>query len=180
MVKFLTQYWWVLVLRGVLAIIVGIAAFAMPLATVAALVMAFGIVAIIDGIFAIGAAIDGRKLPYWWVSLLQGLLGIGIGVLTLTKPAVTAVALLIYIAIWAIGMGVLQLIAAVNLRKEITGEFWVALGGLAGIAFGVLIIRHPGEGALAVIGTIGVFALIWGALLLFGGFDMLRLRNKAA
>src|SRR6185503_9960541 len=99
----------------------------------------------------------------------QGLLAIGVGTLTLLQPAITAVALLIYIAAWAIGTGLLQVVAAVKLRKEITGEVWLGLGGLAGIIFGVLIVRHPAQGALAVISTIGVFALIWGGMLLLGG-----------
>ena len=111
-----------------------------------------------DGTFAVVASIAGHALtPYWWVLLLQGLLGIGVGVLTLFNPAITAVALLIYIAVWAIGMGVLQVIAAVRLRHDITGEWWLALGGIAGVAFGILLIRNPAAGALAVLWLIGSY-----------------------
>ena len=180
MLTFLTRYWWVLVVRGVLAILLGIFAFVYPLATVAALVLAFGAVAIADGIFAIVTAFAGRKLTSdWWVLLLQGLLGIAVGAMTLFNPAITGVALLIYIAAWAIGLGVLQVIAAVKLRHEITGEWWLALGGVIGVAFGVLLMVYPAEGALAVLWLIGGFALAWGVALMIGGFDVRRLHKNA-
>lgn len=180
MFTFLSRYWWVLVVRGAMAILLGVFAFVWPVQTVAGLVVAFGAVALIDGTFASAAAIAGRKLsPDWWVLLLQGLLGIGVGVLTLFSPAITAVALLIYIAMWAIGLGVLQVIAAVRLRHEITGEWWLALGGVAGVAFGILLMLRPAEGALAVLWLIGSYALVWGVMLMAGGFDVRRLRKHA-
>jgi uncharacterized membrane protein HdeD (DUF308 family) len=181
MFAILSRYWWVLVVRGVLAVVLGVFAFARPRETITALVIAFGAVALVDGIFALAAAIAGRKLtPDWWVLLVQGLLGIGVGVLTLAKPQVTATALLIYIALWAVGMGVLQVIAAVKLRHEITGEWWVAIGGAASVVFGILLMRHPSEGALAVLWLIGAYALVWGVMLVLGGFDIRRLSKHAA
>ena len=180
MFTFLSRYWWVLVVRGAMAILLGVFAFIRPVQTVASLVLAFGAVALIDGTFASAAAIAGRKLtPDWWVVLLQGLLGIGIGVLTLFNPAITAVAILIYIAAWAIGLGVLQVVAAVRLRHEITGEWWLALGGITGVAFGILLMLRPAQGALAVLWLIGSYALVWGVMLMVGGFDVRRLRKHA-
>ena len=102
------------------------------------------------------------------------------GVLTLFNPAITAVALLIYIAVWAIGMGVLQVIAAMRLRHDITGEWWLALGGIAGIAFGILLIRNPAAGALAVLWLIGSYALVCGVMLMLGGFDVRRLHKQVS
>jgi uncharacterized membrane protein HdeD (DUF308 family) len=181
MLTLLSKYWWVLVVRGVLAIALGVFAFVRPEVTIAALVLAFGAIALLDGIFAVGASIAGHALtPYWWVVLLQGLLGIGVGLLTLFNPAVTAVALLVYIAVWAIGTGALQIMAAVRLRHEISGEWWLALGGVAGIAFGLLLIRNPAAGALAVLWLIGSYALVWGVMLLLGGFDVRRLHKQVS
>lgn len=178
MLALLSKYWWVLVVRGGLAIALGVFAFVWPQETIAALVLAFGAIALVDGTFAVAASIAGHSLtPYWWVLLLQGLLGIGVGLMTLFNPAITAVALLIYIAVWAIGMGVLQVIAAVRLRHDISGEWWLALGGIASVAFGVLLMRHPAEGALAVLWLIGSFALVWGVMLVLGGFDVRRLHK---
>jgi len=181
MFTFLSKYWWTLVVRGVMAILLGLFAFVWPLKTVAALVLVFGAVALADGAFAIAAAIAGRRLtPDWWVLLLQGLVGIGIGVLTLLNPAITAVALLIYIAVWAIGLGVLQIVAAVRLRHDVSGEWWLALSGIAGVAFGILLLLRPAAGALAVLWLIGTFALVWGVTLAISGFDINRLRKQAA
>lgn len=181
MLALLSKYWWVLVIRGVMAIALGVFAFVWPQATIAALVLVFGAIALSDGVFAVITSIAGRALtPYWWVVLLQGLLGIGVGVVTLSNPAITAVALLVYIGVWAIGMGVLQVIAAVRLRHDITGEWWLALGGLAGVAFGLLLIRNPAAGALAVLGLIGSFALVWGVLLMAGGLGVRRLSRQAS
>ena len=180
MLTFLSRYWWVLVVRGVLAILLGVFAFVRPLQTLATLVLAFGAVAMADGIFAVITAFAGRKLTGdWWVLLLQGLLGIGVGALTLFNPAITGVALLIYIAAWAIGLGVLQVVAAVKLRHEITGEWWLALGGVLAVAFGVLLMVSPAQGALAVLWMIGGFALAWGVALMVGGFDVRRLHKHA-
>jgi uncharacterized membrane protein HdeD (DUF308 family) len=179
MFALLSKYWWVLVVRGVMAILLGVFAFAWPQQTIAALVLVFGAIALVDGIFAIVASIAGHAFtPYWWVLLLQGLLGIGVGVFTLFNPAITAVALLVCIAVWAIGMGLLQVIAAVRLRHDITGEWWLALGGIAGVAFGILLMRNPAQGALAVLWLIGSYALVWGVMLLVGGFDVRRLHRQ--
>jgi uncharacterized membrane protein HdeD (DUF308 family) len=181
MFAFLSRYWWVLVVRGLIAILLGVFAFTSPVQTIAALVLVFGVVALADGIFAVGAAIAGRQLtPYWSVMLLQGLLGIGVGLLTLFNPAITTVALLIYIATWAIGLGVLQVIAAVRLRHDISGEWWLAIGGILSVAFGVLLILRPAQGALAVLWLIGLYAIVWGAMLMIGGFDVRRLHKHAA
>jgi uncharacterized membrane protein HdeD (DUF308 family) len=178
MLELLSRYWWVLVIRGVMAMALGVFAFVWPLETIAALVVVFGATALIDGTFAVVASIAGHSLTsYWWVLLLQGLLGIGVGMLTLFNPAITAVALLFYIAVWAIGIGVLQIIAAVRLRHDITGEWWLALGGIAAVAFGVLLIQNPAAGALAVLWLIGSFALVWGVMLMLGGFDVRRLHK---
>ena len=179
MLALLSRYWWVLVVRGVMAILLGVFAIVWPQATITALVLVFGATALIDGIFAIAASIAGHAFTgYWWVLLLQGVLGVAVGALTLLNPAITAVALLIYIAAWAVGLGVLQVVAAVRLRHEITGEWWLALAGIAGIAFGVLLMRDPAAGALAVLWLIGSFALVWGVTLTLGGLDVRRLHRR--
>jgi uncharacterized membrane protein HdeD (DUF308 family) len=99
------------------------------------------------------------------VLLLAGLAGIVVGVLTFLNPALTALALLFYIAIWAIATGLLQIVAAIRLRKEIEGELWLGLAGLASIVFGVLLTARPGEGALAVLWLIATYAIVSGVIL---------------
>lgn len=181
MYKFLSQYWWVLVLRGVAAILFGALAFFLPMETLGTLVVAFGAYALADGIFAGTAAIAGRRMTAdWWIPLVQGLVSIGIGVVTFTSPEITALALLLYIAIWAVLVGALQVMEAVELRDELKGEWWLALGGLAGMAFGAFLIFGPAEGALAVLWLIAAYAIVWGVTLMIGGFDVHRLKPAAA
>jgi uncharacterized membrane protein HdeD (DUF308 family) len=99
------------------------------------------------------------------VLLLAGVAGIALGVLTFFNPAITALALLFYIAVWAIATGLLEIVAAIRLRKEIEGELWLGLGGLASVLFGLLLIARPGQGALAVLWLIAAFALVFGSML---------------
>ncbi|HSL70204.1 MAG TPA: DUF308 domain-containing protein, partial [Longimicrobiales bacterium] len=115
----LSQYWWLILLRGAIWILFGIALFAQPGITLVALTLLFGAFVLVDGIGNIVSAIGGRKQhEHWWVLLLVGLCGVGVGVLTFYSPGLTALALLFYIAIWAIATGLLAIVAAIRLRKE--------------------------------------------------------------
>ena len=161
----LSRGWWRLLLRGLAAITFGLLTLLRPGISLAALVLLFGAYALVDGVLDIWNAIAGRKEnDHWWVLLLGGLLGIVVGYITLTTPGITALALLFYIAIWAVARGVLQIVAAIRLRKEIEGEWLLVLGGLASVLFGVLLIARPGAGALAVLWLIGVYALVFGII----------------
>jgi len=124
-----------------------------------------------DGILGAWTAIAGRKeRDHWWVLLLEGLVGIGVGLLTLFAPGVTALALLFYIAIWAIATGVLEIVAAIRLREEIEGEWLLVLGGLASVVFGILLMARPGVGVLAVLWLVAAYAVVFGVLLVVLAF----------
>jgi uncharacterized membrane protein HdeD (DUF308 family) len=179
LVELLARYWWVLLLRGILAILFGVLAFAWPGITLASLVIVFGAFAFVEGVFAIVGAIRGGGAQPWWLLLLEGLVGVGIGVLTLVAPGITALALLFYIAIWAVATGVLQIAAAIALRAEIEGEWLLGLGGLASVALGALLVARPGAGALAVLWLIGAYALAFGVLLVLLSFKARGLRGAA-
>lgn len=162
----LARNWWVLLLRGIVAIAFGVVTWLQPGISVAALVLLFGAYSLADGVLGAWSAIAGRKeKEHWWVLLLEGLVGIGVGLLTLFAPGVTALALLFYIAIWAIATGVLEIVAAIRLRKEIEGEWLLVLGGLASVAFGVLLMARPGAGALAVLWLIAAYSIAFGVIL---------------
>jgi uncharacterized membrane protein HdeD (DUF308 family) len=175
MVVVLTRNWWALAIRALFAVIFGILAFAMPRVTLAALVLLFGAYAIADGVFAIIAAVKaaGGARRWWWL-VLEGILSIAVGVLTFVMPGITALFLLYLIAFWAILTGAFEIGIAIRLRKEITGEWLMALCGIASVLFGVLLVFFPGAGALAVIWWIGAYAIVFGALLLALAF---KLRN---
>jgi uncharacterized membrane protein HdeD (DUF308 family) len=163
MVDVLTRSWWMLALRGVAAIVFGIIAWAWPDVTLASLIIVFGAYALVDGAFAIVSVLMTRDRPTNWPwLLLQGILSIAVGIGAIVWPDLTALGLLYVIAAWAIVTGVMQIAAAIELRREITGEFWLGLGGLASIIFGIFAFIFPGAGALAVVWMIGVYAIFFG------------------
>lgn len=171
----LSRNWWMLLLRGLVAIAFGILTWLLPAISLATLVLLFGIYVMADGILGVWTAIKGRKrIDDWWVLFLWGLAGIGIGILTFLAPGITALILLFYIAAWAIVTGVLEIVAAIRLRKEIRGEWLLILAGLASIVFGVLLMAMPGPGALALLWVIATYAIVFGIILVILAF---RIRN---
>ena len=177
----LSRGWWVLLLRGVVAILFGAMTFVQPGLSLASLVLLFGAYSLADGVLGAYTAIAGRNhREHWWVLLLEGLVGVGVGVLTLFAPGVTALALLFYIAVWAVATGVLEIVAAVRLRKEIEGEWLLVLGGLASVGFGGLLLAHPGAGALTVLWLIGGYAVVFGVVLCLLAFKARRFGKALA
>ncbi len=174
MVQTLAKYWWLVALRGVVAILFGILAFVWPGLTIGALVLLFGIYALIDGIGSIITGIAHRHGSERWWMLLEGIAGILFGVLTFLWPGMTAWVLLLFIASWAILTGIFEIMAAIRLRHEIKGEWALGLAGLLSIILGVIMLINPGAGALAVVWGIGGYAIVFGALLVYLGF---KLRN---
>ena len=167
MLKALTRFWWMFLLRGIFAVLFGLAAFTWPDLTIAVLVLLFGAYALADGIFALAGMFGREDNDRWWVSLLEGVAGIGAGLITFFWPALTAVTLLFIIAAWAIMTGLLEVIAAIRLRKEMEGEWAFILSGILSVLFGVILVARPGAGALAMIWIIGAYALAFGVLLIF-------------
>ena len=161
----LSRNWWAVSLRGLAGILFGIITFIAPGISLAALVLLFGAYAFADGVLAIVTAIRRRGNDRWGMLLLEGLVGVAAGVLTLLWPGITALALLYVIAAWALVTGGFEIAAAIRLRKVITGEWILALSGILSMALGVLLIVAPGPGALAVVIWIGAYAFVFGVLL---------------
>jgi uncharacterized membrane protein HdeD (DUF308 family) len=172
MITTLTRNWWALVLRGVLAIFFGLAAFVWPGLTILSLTFVFGFYALLDGIFALVAAWSNRRHERWWVLLLEGLLGIAAGVIAFISPGITALALLSVIVVWAILTGILEIMAAIRLRREIQNEWWLALGGLFSIIFGALLLLWPESGLVTISWIIGGYAIAFGVMMLMLGFRL--------
>ncbi len=167
MVTHYGRTWWALAIRGIAAVIFGILALVWPGTTLAVLVLFFGAYALVDGIFAILSALfhhTGNER--WWLLLLEGVVGVVIGILTFAFPGITAFILLSFIAAWAIITGILEILAAFRLRTEIENEWLLALSGVASLVFGILVAIFPGAGALAVIWLIGAYAIVFGILLI--------------
>src|SRR5213078_5069904 len=177
LIETLKRHWWVPVIRGIAAIVFGIIAFAYPGLTVATLVLFFGAWVLIDGIFRIVGAIGGRASdPDWGFHLIIGIIGIIIGFLTFHAPAITALALIIYIAAWALMIGATEITMAIKLRREIKGEWFLILMGLASIIFAGLLFWNPLAGAAALIWIIAWYAVIMGVLAIIFGFRLRSLR----
>jgi uncharacterized membrane protein HdeD (DUF308 family) len=172
MVHALAKNWWMLLLRGIAAIIFGGLSLAWPGMTLVTLILFYGAYVLVDGVLAIVAAITGGTLaPRWWLAVV-GLLGIAAGLLTFMMPGVTALVLLYFIAGWAIATGVFQIIGAIRLRKEIDNEWLLVLGGLISVLFGGAMFAAPGAGALALVTVIGIYAIIIGVLLVALSFRL--------
>lgn len=163
----LARHWWAVGLRGLAAIIFGILALVVPGITLIVLIAFFGAYVLIDGLIAIYLAIRGRENNRNWGWLLvEGIAGILIGILTFRWPGVTALVLLAFIAAWAILTGVMEIFEAIEMRRVITNEWLLILSGAASVVFGLILIIFPSTGALALIWVIGLYAILFGLLLL--------------
>jgi uncharacterized membrane protein HdeD (DUF308 family) len=174
-VDMLSRNWWLVALRGVAGILFGLCTLVAPGISLAALVLLYGAYAFTDGLLAIVSAVRRRGAGNrWGLLLVEGLVGIAAGVLTVIWPGITALVLLYLIAAWALVTGVLEIAAAIRLRKIISDEWLLALSGVASVAFAVVLMLFPAAGALAVVLWIGAYAFVFGALLIALG---LRLRS---
>lgn len=189
--------WWTFVVRGIVAIAFGLLAAFLPGVALLTLIFMFGIFMFADGILSISAAIATRRIKrqaaaeidragagalvldtrhHWWALLIQGIVSLIAGLIALLVPGLTAIALVYVIAVWALVSGVLEIIAAIRLRKQIRGEWLLALGGVLSIVFGVFIALFPGAGALAMVIFIGAYAIVIGAVFIALG---IRIRQWA-
>ncbi len=166
MLHTLARNWWLVLLRGVVAVLFGVMAFALPGLTLFSLVLLWGAYAFADGILALGAAFGVHRgsTAAWLV--LVGLLGLGAGLVTVLWPGVTALALLVFIASYAIVRGVVEIVGAISLRKHIENEWALILGGVLSVLFGIVLLVRPGVGALALLWVIGLYAVLFGCALI--------------
>lgn len=163
--------WRYLLLRGIAAIAFGLLTWFQPGISLTALVLLFGSYAIVDGVLAIWAAVAGHGAEQsWWLLLLGGLISVAAGVLAFTQPHLTALALLFYIAAWAIGTGIVEIVAAIRIRREVHGEWRLILAGAVSVAFGFFLIARPGTGALTVLWLIATYAVALGVILVIFAF----------
>lgn len=176
MLQAMSRNWWILVARGVFAVIFGVLALLVPGLTLATLVILFGAYVLVDGAIGVYSAISQRAdHDRWWIGLIEGAIGIIAGVLTFVWPGITALVLLYLIAFWSLFTGFMEIGAAIQLRKEISQEWLLGLSGVISVLFGVLLIVAPGSGALAVVWLIGIYAIVFGVTLIALGF---RLRDN--
>lgn len=164
MLSFIAREWWVFLVRGIAAIIFGVGALVWPAPTLLVLTYMFGAYVLVDGATMLVALIrgDATARQNAWAVGIMGALGVVAGIVTFFWPDATALTLLYVVALWAIAMGVFQMIAAIALRREIDGEFWMGLGGLLSVGFGAYLIVFPGAGLLSLVWLVGFWAIVFG------------------
>lgn len=168
-------HWWVLLIRGIAAVLFGLIALFWPGLTAYALLIAFGAFALVDGLFAIATAFRRKSFDeQWWVWLAEGTLSVIIGLMAFFWPVATALAFVFWIAIWAMIAGVLRIVAAIRLRHQIEGEWALGLSGLLLAIWGGLLAALPAAGILSLTWLFGAFSLAIGVVLI-----LLSLRVKA-
>jgi uncharacterized membrane protein HdeD (DUF308 family) len=175
--NFFVRSWWVLALRGAAGILFAVLTLAWPGLTLLTLIALFAAYALIGGAAAVAGAIRHRRSEDdRWPVMLLGLVSIGAGVVAVTRPALTALVLVMVMAANALVIGVLDIVAAIRLRREIEGEWMLALAGLASIVFAAIVFLYPLAGVLTLIWMVSLYAFVTGALLLM---QAARVRARA-
>jgi uncharacterized membrane protein HdeD (DUF308 family) len=158
--------WWAILIRGLIAIAFGVVAILWPNETLFILITIFGIFCFVDGIFALIAALRAATHHAHWAALLvEGILGLIVGIIAIFHPSAAAVAFLFLIAAWAIITGFLELFAAFRLRSELGGEVLLILGGIVSIIFGIVLFAVPSAGVVIIAWLIGLYAILFGVIL---------------
>ena len=170
----LAKKWWLLLLRGILAVLFGILAFTWPGLTLLTLVILYGAYAAIDGIVALAAAFGGGQgASRWWLAIV-GIVGIAAGLTAFYWPGITALVLITLIGAWTLAHGIMEIIGAIKLRHEIDNEWLLIFSGLLSVLFGIFVLAQPGAGALALVWLIAAYAVAFGILMIALS---LRLKN---
>ena len=177
MLDVLTQKWWAVALRGILAIVFGIVALVLPGATLVSLAVVFGAYAFVSGVLVIVAAFGHRGREASWY-VVEGTIGIAVGIATFFFPVMAAQALVVLIGVWAILTGVFEVSAGIELA--ISWNWLLAIAGGISIGFGVVVIAFPVSGAVAIAWIIGLYALMFGGSMLAFGIWLRWTRGKRA
>lgn len=177
MIHQLAKYWWLVVLRGVLAVLFAVLAFLWPAITLSILVIFLGAYLFVDGIFTLVHGFRIMKTDsHWWALVLEGLVGIVAGLIALFSPGITALFLVVLVGIWSLLTGILEIVLAIRLRKEINNEWMLVLAGVLSIIFGILLFMQPLTGVVVISWWLGFYALFFGIFLISVG---VRLRKLA-
>lgn len=179
MLQRLTKFWWLIVLRGLVSVIFAVFAFLNPSLAFELLILVLGVFLLADGAttMILGIRMRGHDED-WWVTLLEGAMGAGLGLVALVNPTLTAAGLVLILAVWFLVTGVMEIATAIKLREEITNEWLLALAGVVSIVLGVLMIINPNAGAVSIMWWLGIYAAAFGVLLIGLGLRMRRINQR--
>ncbi len=174
----LADFWWLYAVRGVLALLFGLAAIFWPGLTIAVLIAVFGVFVLVDGLMMLVVGFQARGAsPNWWNLVLQGALNVVIGLVAFFAPLATALALIILVAAWAIILGVLEIVAAVRLKNVISNQWWLIASGIISILLGISLVSAPGAGIVVMAWIIGGFSLLSSLVLFFIAARLRKLKG---
>lgn len=177
----LAQSAWVPLMRGIAALLFGLVALFWPGIALPVLVILFGIYAFVDGLFALGLSFRmASRHDHWIALMLGGIVGISIGIFTFRAPGLTAVALVYAVGIWAFVTGCMQIVTAFQLRKQISGEWALGLGGVISVIFGWLLFAQPLAGVITLVWLVGLYGIFFGCLMIYAGIQLRRLAGDAS
>jgi len=173
MIKTLSRNWWTFVGRGLFAILFGALALALPELTLIAMIWMFGAYVIVDGLFQIALSVTRRdENDRWWLLLIEGIFGVAAGIVTFLWPGITGIALFIMVIVWAMVTGVLEIAAAIQLRRFLENEWLLAFSGILSIFLGIAMLAWPGASVIALAWLIGIYAIIFGITLIALGIRL--------
>ncbi|MEU8246017.1 HdeD family acid-resistance protein [Nonomuraea sp. NPDC048916] len=174
----IARTWWLVLIRGIAALIFGILALVWPGITLLVLVIFFGAYAIVNGVFSLFAGFRHDAKSRAWL-IISGVLGILAGIVAFVWPGITSLALLYVVAFWAIFTGVAEIVAGVQLRETIDNEWMLIVGGALSVIFGIILLIWPGAGLLALVWLVGVFAILYGIAMAILAFRVKKLAPRA-
>jgi uncharacterized membrane protein HdeD (DUF308 family) len=175
-----TTLWWLVLLRGILAVVFGIIALVSPGIALLTLVWVYGFYALLDGISALAMGIRTRGEPHWGWTIVQGVVSVLAGLVALVWPGVTALVLLFLVAFWAIMLGIGEIGGAFASRKRGSGTWgWTLAAGVLNVVFGIVLLIWPATGILTLVWLVGIFALLGGGALIALAFRVRAVANSA-
>jgi uncharacterized membrane protein HdeD (DUF308 family) len=170
--------WWVFLIGGLASVLFGILAFVNPGIALFVLAMFFAAAILVDGAFNVVGSISNREKDGWWLMLLIGLLGVGVGGYALLNPPISMLAFVYLVALQAILLGVILLTLGYKVRKATTREWILYLTGALSLLFGILVVARPGAGSLTIVYMIASWAIVIGALKLAFAFRVRKLPGE--
>lgn len=166
--------WWLIALRGLIAVIFGTLALVWPAETATAIVLLIAIFVILDGVLSLVAAVRARQ-PTWGFGAFEGVLGLVVGILALAWPQATAMIIAVLVGVWALLTGILELAAAIRLRREIRSVWLLGIAGVVSVIFGIAILASPSAGVVVLTTLVGIYAILFGLAIIFYGAVIRRL-----
>lgn len=177
MLEMVSRNWWMLLIRGIAAIVLGIAVLVVPGLSLDLLVTFFAAYLFVDGIFAIITAVTHTSYPRWWLMALEGLISVLAGIAAFLFPGAAVLTFFYIVVFWAIATGIIEIISAIELRKQIDNEWWLIIGGALSVIWGIVLLLYPGAGILTLLWLFGVLAIAFGAMIVLLSFRVRGMRQ---